>query len=447
MTIINAPIPRSGGIPILYDYLDFRQAPLAFWLEAGKQGPVVRVRLGPILPFWVITDADLFAEILGKKSKNFPRSILLRDRRGMEEYKTVFNADTYDEWLWRRRLLQPAFHRRELEKFGETFVSETVKLLDGLDTSRPFDLVHLMKSLTMRIICKTMFSASLEETDILQDCFERVTQFGYQRMSATVKWPLWVPTPQRRDAEEAYRTRWKIVEDIVQERLSSGKAKGDLLDMLIAAHLDEDGRSFDGTDLVSEMLSIMFAGHDTTAMTMMWLLYTVSQRPDIEQKLRAEVDEVLNGRLPTLNDIDNMPYTHQLIQETLRYYPTVYLTLREAESDDTLGDLTIPANTQLVVNIRGIHRDPAHWENPDQFIPERFTDEANKARHKYAYIPFLAGPKKCIGDAFAMMEMRLVIPTIIQRLQLAYAEAEPPAERASFVMDTDRPVMVRAERV
>lgn len=445
-TASHHPISRPGTLPVLNDLLAFRRDPLNFWLEAGRQGPVVRVGLGPTLRFWVVTDADLFQEILAKKSKNFPRSILLRDRRGMEEYKTVFNADTYEEWLWRRRLLQPAFHMRELTGFSDTFVAETARLVDELDSETPFDLVHLMKTLTMRIICKTMFSATLDETDVLQDCFERVTQFGYRRMSSIIKWPLWVPTRHRRDAEDAYRTRWQIVEGIVQERLSSGRAKGDLLDMLIAAHLDEDGRSFSGEDLVSEMLSIIFAGHDTTAMTMVWLLYTVSQNAEVEQKLSKEVDSVLNGRLPTLEDIDNMPYTHQLIQETLRVYPTVYLTLREAESDDTIGNYAIPANTQLVINIRGIHRDPAHWEQPDRFWPERFTEENNQTRHKFAYIPFLAGPKKCIGDAFAMLEMRLVIPTIIQRTRLRYAADKPPKERAGFVMDTDRPVwMERCE--
>jgi cytochrome P450 len=228
--------------------------------------------------------------------------------------------------------------------------------------------------------------------------------------------------------------------------LDSGKAKDDLLDMLISAHLDEDGRRFTGHDLVSEMMSILFAGHETTAMTLMWLFYRVSRSPEIEQKLWDEVDGVLNGRLPTLADIDNMPYTHQLIQETLRYYPSVYLTLREAEEDDEFDGYHIPAGTQFVVNIRGIHRDPRYWDEPERFWPERFGGDGTVPRHKFAYIPFLAGPKKCIGDGFAMMEMRLVVPTIMQRLRFQYAAAEPVRERAGFVMETKKPVMMRVDK-
>jgi cytochrome P450 len=232
----------------------------------------------------------------------------------------------------------------------------------------------------------------------------------------------------------------------VQERLDSGQARGDLLDMLIAAHLDEDGRSFTGYDLVSEMISIVFAGHETTAMTLVWLFYKVAQEPEIERKLRQEVAGVLDGRLPTLADLDNMPYTQWLIQETLRYYPSVYVTLREAEEDDEYRGYHIPAGTQFVVNIRALHRDPRYWDEPECFWPERFDSDEAVPRHKFAFIPFLAGPKKCIGDNFALMEMRLVVPTIMQRLRFHYEAAEPVQEKAGFVMETKQPVYMRVEK-
>lgn len=442
----DKPIPRKGGVPLLYDYPDFQADSLNFWYEAGKQGPVVKARLGPLREFWIITDADLFQDILAKKSRNFPRDKQLRDRKGIDNTNTVFNAPTYEEWLWRRRLLQPAFHAKQLALFADTMLAETQQLIREVDKSQPVDLVFLMKTLTMRVICKTMFSASVAETAVLQECFETVSHYNFRRMAAAFKLPLWVPTPHRNKAKLAHQTRWDMIEKIVQARLASGKAKDDLLDMLIAAHLDEDGHSFSGHDLVSEMISIVFAGHDTTAMTMVWLFYTLSQQPEMAAKVSSEVDEVLNGRLISVDDLDNMPFTHQLIQETLRFYPTVYLTLREAENDDTLGqNLHIPAGTQIVINIRGMHRDPAHWQEPDRFWPERFTDEKNKKRHKFAYLPFLAGPKKCIGDGFAMMEMRLVIPTILQQIQFNFVGAQPIQEKAGFVMETAEPVMMRVE--
>jgi cytochrome P450 len=255
-----------------------------------------------------------------------------------------------------------------------------------------------------------------------------------------------LPTPDIVKTRRAVNARVAIIEHLVQERLSSGKAKDDLLDMLISAHLDEDGRSFTGYDLVSEMISIVFAGHETTAMTLVWLFYKVAQDIEIGQKLQEEVDRVLNGRLPTLADLDNMPYTHWLIQETLRYYPSVYATLREAEEDDEYEGYHIAAGTQFVVNIRGLHRDPRYWDEPERVWPERFESETAVPQHKFAFIPFLAGPKKCIGDNFAMMEMRLVVPTIMQRLRFHYDASEPAREKAGFVMETQKPVMMRVEK-
>jgi cytochrome P450 len=359
--------------------------------------------------------------------------------------QTVFTAPTWEEWLWRRRLLQPAFHAKELTKFADTMVGETNALLDEVDVSQPLELVSFMKTLTMRIICKAMFSASGMDTAVLQHAFEQVSEFSYKRLSSVINLPLWIPTPDVVKTRRAVKTRLEIIERIVQERLSLGKAKGDLLDMLISAHLDEDGRSFTGYDLVSEMMSIVFAGHETTAMTLVWLFYKVATEPEIARKLRAEVAGVLNGRLPTLADLVNMPYTHWLIQETMRYYPSVYVTLREAEEDDDYEGYHIPAGTQFVVNIRALHRDPRYWDEPERFWPERFGSEEAIPRHKFAYIPFLAGPKKCIGDGFAMMEMRLVVPTIMQRLRLHYEADEPVQEKAGFVMETKKPVMMRVE--
>jgi cytochrome P450 len=440
------PPRRDGAAPILHHFLQFQSDPLQFWLDVGREEPVVRVQLGPFRPFWVVTDADFIEAILHKKSRNFPRESRMRERNGLDNMDTVFTAPTWEEWLWRRRLLQPAFHAKELTKFADTIVTEAVALVDGVEVAAPLDLTSFMKSLTMRIICKTMFSASLAETAVLQPAFEQVSDFSYKRLSSVIPLPLWIPTPDVVKTRRAIKARMEIVERIVQERLDSGKAKDDLLDMLISAHLDEDGRRFTGNDLVSEMMSILFAGHETTAMTLMWLFYRVSRSPEIEQKLWDEVDGVLNGRLSTLADIDNMPYTHQLIQETLRYYPSVYLTLREAEEDDEFDGYHIPAGTQFVVNIRGIHRDPRYWDEPERFWPERFGGDGTVPRHKFAYIPFLAGPKKCIGDGFAMMEMRLVVPTIMQRLRFQYAAAEPVRERAGFVMETKKPVMMRVDK-
>ncbi|MEM7802375.1 MAG: cytochrome P450, partial [Chloroflexota bacterium] len=247
------PVARPNNIPILHDYLDFRADPLRFWLDVGRMGPIVRVQLGPARSFWVVTDADLFKEILLTKSKNYPRDRQIRNGNGIDGGNTVFNAQTYEEWRWRRRLLQPGFHRKELAKFAETMVAETERLAAELLDGDIVDLTKLMKKLTMRIICQTMFSASLEETDQLQEAFETSSEFSYSQMSAVVKTPVWLPTPMVQRTKAAVSTKYEVLGRIVDERLASGQPKGDMLDMLISTQLTQEdadeampgtGRSF-----------------------------------------------------------------------------------------------------------------------------------------------------------------------------------------------------------
>lgn len=446
-SLTQTPIPRPNHVPILHDYPAFQRNPLAFWLETGLMAPVVQVRLGPARRYWVITDAELFQYVFQTRAKNFPRDRQLRNRKGLDPAATSFNAPTWDEWLWRRRLLQPAFHGRELGKFGEEMVTEAAQLIEETPTTASLNLNAWMKTLTMRIITRTMFSASLNETDRLQRSFEQTTAFNYKRMSSVANLPLWLPTPNVQQTKRAIATRREIISAIVNKRLASGKAKGDLLDMLISAHLDEDGRKFTGNDLISEMNSIIFAGHETTAMTLVWIMVCLSRDPSLEEAVRSEIEAVLGDRSPRLADFDAMPLTHNVILETLRLYPSVYLTLREAEDDDVLGDLPIPAGTQLIMNIRGLHRDSRYWEKPEELWPERHTPVHSAGRHKFAFMPFIAGPKKCIGDAFAMMEMRLVVPAILQKWRFSTQSPHPIKEKAGFVLDTEEAVRMRVEKV
>ncbi len=423
-------IPTRDGIPILHNYLQFRAAPLQFWLDTAAIAPVVRVRFATNRELLVITDADLLGEMFQKKARQFPRSRTLIDKDNLDNSQTVFNAPTWDEWLWRRRMLQPTFHRKQLTGFAEAMVDETQRLVADWDGI--ISLKEQMKTLTMRIIGRTMFSAPLQQTKRLQTLFEQISRYSFAKSSAMIDLPAWLPTPLKVRTRKSLATRYDIIGTIVKERLASNEPKGDLLDTLIAASAEE---GFSAENIIHEMNSVIFAGHETTAMTLTWLFHTLAQNPLIEQKVRAEVMTVLGNRPTTLADLDAMPYINNVIQETMRLYPSVYVTLREADGDQTLGDYDIPAGTELLANLRALHRDPRYWEAPLTFNPDRF----NKPRHKFAYMPFLIGPRKCIGDSFAMMEMRLVVPTILQNVYLRTA-GELPKEHAGFVMEPDNNV-------
>jgi cytochrome P450 len=166
------------------------------------------------------------------------------------------------------------------------------------------------------------------------------------------------------------------------------------------------------------------------------LFYLLSQHPEVEERLLDEVESVAPGRPLTAEDADRMPFTEQVISETLRLYPPVYATIREADRDHDVAGFHIPAGTRLVVNIRGLHRDPGAWPDPERFDPDRFAGGADD-RHRFQFIPFLGGPKKCLGDHFAMLEMRLTVPTLLRSLRFRYAGPPHPKPVAGFTLSTD----------
>ena len=193
-------------------------------------------------------------------------------------------------------------------------------------------------------------------------------------------------------------------------------------------------------------LALFFAGHETTALTLTWLFYQVSQQAEVAQRLYEELEAVLGGRLPIVADLPHLQYTDWVVQETLRLYPPVYVTIREADEDAEVGDYFLPKGCSLLLNIRGLHRHPAYWLEPERFDPLRFSPERADERHKFAFVPFMAGPRKCIGDSFAMMEMKLMVATILQRYRPSYAGKAAPVEFPSFVMQPKEGMLMRLER-
>lgn len=426
---------RTGGLPRLGDYLAFRRDRLDFWTETGALGPVVRVVFGA-QEFWVVTDPVIAEHVLLKQVHAYPRDRrLMRLNRGPGP-ELMFNTDRWDEWKWRRRLLQPAFHRAQIAGFGDTFVRHADRLADEL--VGVVDLEAALRDMTMRIILETMFSVSADdEVRRLQESFELSSEVVAGRAAAPLPVPHWLPTPANLRLRRLTRYRWGTLARIVNDRLRSGEAKGDLLDTLLAGE-----ERFAPEDLVGEMSGIVFAGHETTAETQTWLFHLLATHPAAEERVLAEVEAAAPGGRPlTVDDVERMPFTQNVINETLRLYPPVYLTIREADEDFAVAGVHIPAGTRLVINIRGLHLDPRAWADPHEFRPERFEGESD--RHRFQFIPFLGGPKKCLGDTFAMLEMRLTVPTLLRRLHFEYVGPPDPRPVAGFTLATDGGMLMR----
>jgi len=245
--------------------------------------------------------------------------------------------------------------------------------------------------------------------------------------------PHWVPTPRNRAFREARDELNRIVQDIIEKRRNETHARNDLLDTLLSARDDySGGKEITDQQIRDEVMTLMLAGHETTANLLTWACYLISQHPRVEDKLMQELDAVFGNRTPGVDNLQELNYTKLVLQETMRLYPPVWIISRKAVNKDEIGNYTIPPGSTVTICLYTLHRHPDIWENPGEFNPVRFSNEQVKNRHKYAYIPFGGGPRSCIGKYFAMMEARLILAMIHRRFKLTLA-ADHPVEPEPLV--------------
>jgi cytochrome P450 len=240
------------------------------------------------------------------------------------------------------------------------------------------------------------------------------------RLGKVLALPDWLPTPENRRLARTAKRLDETIQRFIDERRATGEDRGDLLSMLLLAQ-DEEGGQMTDKQVRDEAMTLFGAGHETTAVTMMWVWYLLSQHPEVEAKLMRELDSVLGGRAPQIEDLPNLPYTEMVIKETLRLYPPAFGVTRQTVQDAEIGGYRIKKGSAVYVNIYGVQRDARFFPDPDRFDPQRFSPENEKQIMKYAYLPFGGGPRVCIGNAFAMMEARLILATVAQKYRLSVA--------------------------
>jgi cytochrome P450 len=279
------------------------------------------------------------------------------------------------------------------------------------------DVARDMTRLTLEIVVKTLFNSDVsnDADHIGQILSSLVKPFASQ---ATLKWILdnRLPTPGHRRYFNAVSEIDRIVFRIIAERRASGYDEGDLLSMLLQAQ-DDDGTQMSDAQLRDEVMTLFLAGHETTALALSWSWYLLATHPEAEQKFHAELDEVLGGRAPTVSDLPRLKYTEMIAKESMRLYPPAYAVGREALEETEVGGYRVPKGTQLFAFQWVTQRDPRYFDGPDAFKPERWNGETGEQVPKYAYFPFGGGPRQCIGNYFAMMEIVLLLATIGQRFR------------------------------
>ncbi|MCI0648631.1 MAG: cytochrome P450 [Chloroflexi bacterium] len=338
-----------------------------------------------------------------------------------------------DSWLSQRRLIQPIFHRRRIAQFGAIMTEATEAMLDRWATTagagRPVDIDHEMTALTMEIVGKALFSIDLTgECDAVGQAFtavnKQLAELNTRPFSVfLVRCLPFLPEVRRLMANIAVLD--DVVGKIVQERRATGQKKDDLLDMLMEARDEETGQGMGDKQLRDEIMTLLLAGHETTANTLSWTFYLLSQHPEANQKLQAELATVLGGRSPTVDDLPNLTYTQMVVEEALRFYPPAYGIARTVVAEDEIGGYHVPAGSVVMLSPYLTHHHPDFWPDPERFDPERFRPEAVAARPRYAYIPFGGGPRQCIGSHFALTEAQLILATIAQRCRLELVPGHP----------------------
>ncbi|MEO0597817.1 MAG: cytochrome P450 [Chloroflexota bacterium] len=332
--------------------------------------------------------------------------------------ESVFTAEG-KEWKRRRRLVQPAFHAIRINTYAETMATYTAEMVAEWEHETTVDIERAMTDLTMRIIASTMFGVDLKSTvEELGQLMHTVLKVGEQRVKELIPLPDWFPSPAYRKQRAALNELKRILADIIAERRKTGADHGDLLSMLLLSE-DENGDLLSEDEALSEAITLFVAGHETTAVTLMWTFTLLAQHPRVAEKLHAELDTVLAGRVPTLEDLPNLPYTEMVMKETLRLYPAAYNFGRVSTQDVTVDGFALPAKRMVMMSPYILQRHPALFTEPDTFHPERFATETGDDIEKYAFIPFGAGPRVCLGNMFAMLEIRLLLATIASRVMLS----------------------------
>jgi cytochrome P450 len=420
--------PGPPGHFLFGNMPEIRRDPLGF-LEtlARDYGDVSRFRFLWMDAF-LVNHPDYIRRVLVDNHRNYSKQSLANQLLSPILGNGLLISEG-DFWLRQRRLMQPAFHKQRIPSFRQIMTGATQAMLERWqdhDHEQPLDIAREMMRLTLTIVGMALFSLDLsDDADTVGESFSYANEFISERARTVIAPPLGVPTPANRRFSRARRNLVEVVQESIDERraaIAGGKGGGDdLLAMLLEARDDVTGEGMTNKQLQDEVMTLLLAGHETTANALTWTWYLLSQNPQAEARLHKELDEVLGNEVPTLDLLSNLPYTTMVIKEAMRLYPPAWILSRKVEEDDNMGDFLLPGGTVVDLSPYLIHRHPDYWKEPLRFDPERFTPERSEKRPQYAYIPFGGGPRLCIGRDFAMVEAQIILALAASRFQLSLA--------------------------
>jgi cytochrome P450 len=423
-TLRGKTVPRPRSLNPLKSALAFRSNPLQFSSELQKHyGNIVQFRL-VIWPVVFISHPDYIKHVLQDNHLNYDKDVLMFRITRPLGGNGLITAVGGNDWLRQRRLVQPAFHHRRIAALGTLMTDATNMMLQQWDTyareRQVFDVVDEMTNLTLQIVSKSLFNVDVSpKTNSFRQAFLQTNAFLIDYLSMPFP-PLFIHTPRNRRFWSAIKAMDTVTYEIVRNRRQQQEDVDDLLSMLLNA-VDENGRGMDDKQLRDEIMTLLLAGHETSGSALAWTWYLLAQHPETQEHLHTELDRILAGRIPTVENLPQLHYTRMVLEEAMRLYPPVWQVMRRAIQDDEIDGYYISANSSIIWNIYFAHRHPDFWEKPEQFYPDHFSAEHSAKRPRHAYMPFGTGPRACLGNTFAMTEMQLVLATIAQQYRVSLA--------------------------
>ncbi|WP_379970761.1 cytochrome P450 [Ectobacillus sp. sgz5001026] len=399
-------------------YIRFRKDPLTFLYDTHTLGDMVAINPRGKNVSYIVHSPEAVKEILTTKEQAF-----IKGASAKTFSKTLGNGvltSEGDEHQRQRKLVQPAFHKKKIASYAEVAVKYAKELVDTWQDGERIPIHTDMMNLTLRIITKTMFGVDMKEKSA--GIAEAVNAI-IEKTAATLLSPFPIvdklPTEKNRKGNQAVKELHALADWLMEE--AAKQDEDHMLHMLMQSTHD-DGMPLTKQEIRDQVVTFLIAGHETTANALTWTLVLLAKHPQEVEKLKQELSSVLGGRLPTFEDVPKLTYSSQIVQETLRLYPPAWIILREAIEDVEIAGVPFSKGSTFLISPYAVHRNPHFFEQSEEFVPERFSKERKEAIPNYAYFPFGAGSRGCIGSQFAMMEAVLILAVVMQTANLSIVD-------------------------
>jgi cytochrome P450 len=448
---LNAP-------PLIGNTLQFSRDPFGFYDRLDERGDAVRYEVAG-QECCTVFEPRYVERILVEENEKYVKAEMFQEAAaGFAERGLLLTEG--EVWRDQRVRIQPAFTPDRIQNYTDAMVTYADGLGDDLSDGEVVDVEEAMSELTLKILSKSLFDVDVAgRRGVVREAAAALNERG-DASGASAFLPDWVPTPKNLRFERAMADFEAMVDELIAERRAAADTPDDLLSILLDAE-GPDGTTMDEDAVRDQMVTFLFAGHETTALALTYAWHLLARNPDELERLRAELDAELGDRRARMADLDALDYTEQVVKEALRLYPPAYVLFREPTEDVTLGSYRIREGTALTVPIFKLHRDGRFYDAPDEFRPDRWGSEARRASNpsgeqrdsraddsedeipEYAYLPFGGGPRHCIGMRFAMTELKLVLATLAREVSFEPIYDGDPDLAMAATMRPDQPMEMR----